>query len=108
MDEENLKILFNTIDFIPIFNNIHINYFKQKMIIEDKIEDYKKIIELFMKKYKINAIGTILKENNLLLELILELEEKNNLTHCRISKILGIGKNRITMLKKKSILIDTC
>ena len=43
----------------------------------------------------------ILKDNNLLIGLILELQEKTRLTNKEICEFLEIGKNRITNLKKK-------
>lgn len=100
VNTEMIQILFNTKNYVSIFNKIHEDYEEQSLTKDYKTEDYRKVIELFMKNYKINTIEIILKEKNLLLELILQLEEKTNLTDCKIAKILGIGKNRIYLLKK--------
>ena len=54
----------------------------------------------YKKKNKINTTEIILKENTLLIELILEIKEKTRLSNNEISEFLEIGKNRITNLKK--------
>lgn len=97
VDKEKGFILFNTYDYKEVFLKVHEEYFdkvlNKKLTCIDVIEDYKK-------RNKIHTTGLILKENNLLIELILELQEKTRLTNKEISEFLGIGKNRITNLKK--------
>lgn len=97
VDIEKGFILFNTYDYKGLFIQLHQEYFNKilnkKLTCEDVVFDYKK-------RNKINTTKLILKDNNLLIGLILELQEKTRLTNKEISEFLGIGKNRITELKK--------
>lgn len=100
MHNENAYILFNTYDYIDIFKEMHRNYLELRLLKEEKQNDYKEVIENFKEYNKIKTTEIILKEKNLLLELVLELKEKTNLKDYEITKILGIGKNRIYLLMK--------
>lgn len=102
IDKENAYILFNTYNYIEKFNEIHKNYSESKEMKEDKIDNYEEVIKNFKKMYKITTTEIIKKEKNLLLELILEMQERTSLKDYEIAKILGIGKNRITLLKIKN------
>ena len=97
VDKKKGYILFNTYDYKDLFVKLHKEYFdkisNKKWTCEDIIMDYKK-------KNKINTTEIILKENTLLIELILEIKEKTRLSNKEISDFLEIGKNRITNLKK--------
>ena len=62
---------------------------------------YNEVIKEFKDKNKINSIELIVKENNLLIQLILELENNTNLNDKQITELLKIGKNRIAYLKNK-------
>ena len=66
------------------------------MTCEDVIIDYKN-------RNKINTTEIILKEKNLLMELVFEIQESTRLTNKEISEFLGIGKNRITNLKNQLV-----
>lgn len=98
VDIEKGFILFNTYDYKELFIQVHQEYYKKilnkKLTCEEIVLDYKK-------RNKINTTEMILKDNNLLIGLILELQEKTRLTNKEICGFLGIGKNRITNLKKK-------
>ena len=98
IDRKKGFILFNTYDYKDLFIKLHKEYFKRflnkKLTCEDIIIDYKN-------RNKINTTELILKEKNLLLELILEIQEKTMFTNKEISEFLGIGKNRITNLMKQ-------
>ena len=100
IDNENAYIIFNTSDYLQIFKDIHEKYSQSKSMKDNILQDDKEIIKAFKNKYKIKTTEIILKEKNLLLELILQLEEKTNLKDYEIARILGIGKNRISSLKK--------
>lgn len=97
INREKRLILFDTYDYKELFVKAHKEYFdkilNRKVTCEDVIRDYKK-------RNKINTTALILKDNNLLIDLILEIKEKTRLTNKEISEFLGIGKNRITNLKK--------
>lgn len=98
IDRKKGFILFNTYDYKELFINVHKEYFdkylNKKLTCDDIIIDYKN-------KNKIDTTEMILKNNNLLFGLILEIQEKTMLTNKEISEFLGIGKNRITNLKKQ-------
>ena len=98
IDNHNGFILFDTYDYKDLFIKIHKEYFdkvmNKKLTCEDIISEYKK-------RNKINTTAIILKENNMLIELICEIQEKIPITNKEIGEFLGIGKNRITKLKKK-------
>lgn len=95
--KENAYILFGTYDYKKIFVEMHKQYFNKNLSQE---ETYKEVINNFKKKNGINTTEIIIKEKNLLIQLILELEEKTDLKDKEICKLLGLGKNRITNLKK--------
>ena len=98
VDIEKGFILFNTYDYKELFIQVHQEYYKK--ILNKKLT-YEEIVFDYKKRNKINTKEMILKDNNLLIGLILELQEKTRLTNKEICEFLGIGKNRITNLKKK-------
>ena len=98
VDIEKGFILFNTYDYKELFIQVHQEYYKK--ILNKKLT-YEEIVLDYKKRNKINTTEMILKDNNLLIGLILELQEKTRLTNKEICEFLGIGKNRITNLKKK-------
>lgn len=96
--KEKIYILFETYDYISIFKDIHKGYF-DKVLNKQKITE--KIINDFMKQNKLDKLEDLNKEKKLLIQLILELKEKVNLKEKEICKLLKIGKNRITNLRKE-------
>ncbi len=98
MDREKGFILFNTYNYKDLFVELHKEYFNK--ILNKKIT-YEDIISDYIKRNKINTMELILKDKKLLLDLILEIQSKTRLTNKEISEFLGIGKNRITNLKKQ-------
>lgn len=98
VDIEKGFILFNTYDYKELFIQVHQEYYKK--ILNKKLT-YEEIVLDYKKRNKINTTEMILKDNNLLIGLILEIQEKTRLTNKEICEFLGIGKNRITNLKKK-------
>lgn len=101
IDREKVYIIFNAYEYKEIFKDLHKEYFDKylKNVIIKK--SYVDVIDEFKLKNKINSINIITKENNLLINLILELENNTDLNDKQISELLGIGKNRISCLKKK-------
>ncbi len=94
-------IIFNTYEYKDIFMELHKEYF-EKYVKDSLVEKtYIDVINEFKIKNKINSIRTITKENNLLISLVLELENKTDLKDKQIAEILKIGKNRIRNLKNK-------
>lgn len=98
IDYKNVLLLFDTYNYKELFIDLHQQYFEKflnkKLTCEDIIREYKS-------KNKIVTTEIILKDNNMLIELISEIQNRIPLTNKEISEILGIGKNRITNLKKK-------
>ena len=102
VNKENVMILFETNDYKEIFQEIHKKYnFKSSSNIIEIKEDYNEVINEYLNKNKIQTLKLVTKENNLLIELIKELRERCKLKDIEISKILGIGKNRIYIIMNK-------
>lgn len=101
IEKEIPYMIFKTYDYKTIFINLHKVYFEKYVKNYKKIKDYKDVIKEFKSKNKIVTTELIVKEKNLLFQLILELENSTNLNDKQISKILNIGKNRIRTLKSK-------
>ena len=105
MDKECIQLLFNTQGYKKQFDFIHKN-FKEKGDIFD-IEKYQKDlkkVEKFLEEYcKEKGIQrkNIKKDNFLILQIVTILKDKYLCNNKEISKILGIGKNRITNIKKR-------
>lgn len=98
IEKEKIYILFETYDYISIFKEIHKRYFN-KVLNNQNVAN--QIINNFMKKNKIEKLEKLNKEKKLLIQLILELKETTNLKEKEICKLLQIGKNRITQLRKE-------
>ena len=72
-----------------------------KVSINEAVELAKKYGEDKSKNFVNGVLASIVKENNLLIQLILELENNTNLNDKQITELLKIGKNRIAYLKNK-------
>lgn len=98
--KEKIYILFENYDYISIFKEIHKRYF-DKVLNKQKIAD--QIIKDFIKQNRLKSLDDLKKEKNLLLQLIIELKKSVNLNEKEICKLLKIGKNRITNLRKEGL-----
>lgn len=103
MQKESLDLLFHTDNYLEKFNWIHKNFIEEDILeIQEKTisnEEIEKFVRNFCIHYKvqINEIG----KNNYLLNLVVnQLKAQYSVTNKQISEILGIGKNRITNMKK--------
>ena len=101
IEKEKIYMIFNTYDYKDIFKKLHKEYFNKYLEKEKNKRTYNEVIKEFKDKNKINSIELIVKENNLLIQLILELENNTNLNDKQITELLKIGKNRIAYLKNK-------
>ena len=110
LDEKCIKLLFKEKEYINRFNNIHKNFDEKDILeIEENILEIKeefvsekevnKFVEEFCENHQVSIEK--LKKNNELLDLaIKKIKNKYYIMDKQIIKILGIGKNRITNLKK--------
>ena len=94
-------MVFNTYEYKEIFIELHKEYFDKYLKNVTIKKTYNDVINEFKLKNKIESTKIITKENNLLINLIFELENKTNLNDKQIAEVLGIGKNRIEYLKNK-------
>lgn len=101
IEEEIIHMIFNEHDYKNFFNRLHEEYFDKYLKRKKPLKTYQEVIEEFKSKNKISATELIIKENNLLIQLILDLENSTNLNDKQISELLKIGKNRICNLKKR-------
>ena len=101
IDKEKAYMIFNTYEYKEIFIKLHKEYFDKYLKSMTVEKTYNDVINEFKLKNKIKSTRIITKENNLLIDLILELENKTTLNDKQIAEVLGIGKNRIGYLKNK-------
>ena len=101
IEKEKVYIVFNTYEYKEIFIELHKEYFDKYLKNVTIEKTYNDVINEFKLKNKIESTKIITKENNLLINLIFELENKTNLNDKQIATVLGIGKNRIGYLKNK-------
>lgn len=98
ISKEDAYFLFKTDKYENIFADIHKQYF-EKYINRD--EFYKKIINDFIEINDVESYELIKKDDVMLMKLIDILKNKTQLSDRKICKLLNIGKNRITTLRKK-------
>lgn len=103
MQKKSLDLLFNTNNYLEKFNWIHKNFVEDSILeVQEKNvsnEEIEKFIKSFCSDYhiQVNEIG----KNNYFLKLFVnQLKDEYLVTDKRITEILGIGKNRITNMKK--------
>ena len=101
IDKEKAYMIFNTYEYKEIFIKLHKEYFDKYLKSMTVEKTYNDVINEFKLKNKIKSTRIITKENNLLINLILELENKTTLKDKQIAEVLEIGKNRIGYLKNK-------
>ncbi len=99
--KDNAYMIFKTYDYKEKVENLHKYYSEMYLKKYKRIKNPKEIIEEFKIKNKIITTEIITKENNLLIQLILDLENNTNLSDKEIANALKIGKNRICRLKSK-------
>lgn len=100
---QNAELLFNTIEYIELFEFVHEKYLDED--IDDIKEEFNsdeiyKMINKFCINNKI-SIEDIKKDNILLLKLVDFIQSKFNCQNKQIQEIIGIGKNRICEARKK-------
>jgi len=103
---ENLcvELLFNTKNYFEIFDFIHKNFVGEDIFDINEMEISEEEIEQFVKRicFKLKLEKEdIRKENKFIIMLYKEIKNKFNVTNKEISKILGIGKNRISNILKQ-------
>ena len=101
VEKEKVYMIFNTYDYKILFLKLHQDYYENYLKKQRNKKSYEDVIREFKDRNKISSMKLILKEKNLLIHLILDLEDNTNLSDKQICEILKIGKNRITNLKKK-------
>ena len=101
IENQKAYIIFNTYEYKKIFKELHEEYFNKYLKIEKQLKTCQEVIKEFKNKNKISTTELIVKENNLLIQLILDLENNTNLNDKQISELLKIGKNKICNLKKR-------
>lgn len=100
------ELLFQSKEYLRIFNYIHKNFNEnivydiEEMHDENIDKELQKAIWNFCEQKNI-SVETIKDNNDLILQLVLKLKEKINVTEKEIAIKIGIGKNRITEIKKK-------
>ncbi len=98
-----VKLIFNDESYMSFFDHIHKN-FKGNNFIEVKEEGnqddkVKTIIKDFCESYNISL--EIIRKNNYFIELLVEkINDNCDVTNKKITELLGIGKNRISNIKK--------
>lgn len=103
IDKESINLLFHTERYIKIFNLIHKNSNDENILeVEDVTISSEKINEIivdFCNENKV-TLKEVRRNNYLLNQIVNNIKEKYHVTNKRISEILGIGKNRISKIKK--------
>lgn len=103
LDKQCINLLFFVDNYFEKFNEIH-KSFSEKDILEvsediTSDEEIKYFVKKFCQDNKIR-IDEINKNNYLLNLVITQIKDKYSVTNKKIAEIFGIGKNRITNLKK--------
>lgn len=105
---EDIKLIFDTDDYLKQFKFIHKNFSSENIIDvkeeqEKSEEKMKKIIIRFCNENNLE-LCYIKKNNYLLLLLINEIKNNCDVTNKVITEYLKIGKNRISNIAKKNIM----
>ena len=104
INKEIINLIFNDENYINQFYYIHKNYSENNIIdikddIKTTISKVKNIVKNFCTKYNVE-INIAKKDNYLLKKLVSEIKNNSDASNKLICEHLGIGKNRITNLKK--------
>lgn len=103
MNEESIELIFHEQDYLEKFYYIHKN-FSEENIIDIEKNDNKENIEYIIKKF-CEEYDTDLKEikknDYLLIKVVDLIQSKYSSTNKEIIEIIGIGKNRISNIKKR-------
>lgn len=102
------KLLFETEEYYEIFKMIHENIKDEDIndvkdvdedvgVLEDRLE---RIIIEFCDENKV-SLDKLKKDDILIFNLLKNTKEKINISEKKLIKTIGIGKNRITNIKKK-------
>lgn len=104
-DNDTIKLIFNSDDYLEQFFYIHENYSEENILEireeQEKAEEkMKRIIIKFCKEYNSN-IEHIKKDRYLLKLLVNEIKSNSDVTNKVIANYIIVGKNRITELLKE-------
>ena len=102
IDKSITLLVFETEDYISIFNYIHKNYNNLTVldIKEEQNYDYEKIIKEFCIEKQI-SVKQIKYDDDLLTEIIKKMKVEYNITNKKISELLKINKNKIGKIVRK-------
>lgn len=99
IDKNIILLVFETCDYMPIFDFIHENYNELTVLDIKEEKDYKKTLIEFCNKNNI-SIKLIKNDNDLLETIIRKLKVECNLTNIKIAELLGIGRNKVGEIVK--------
>ena len=102
IDKNIILLVFETCDYMPIFDFIHKNYNELTVldIKEEQHGDYERLIRDFCIENNIPD-KTLRYDEDLLMKLIKKMKSECYLTNKKISELLKINKNRIGKIVKK-------
>lgn len=111
ISEKTMKLTFNTINYMELFDFIHSTFEDSIMFENEDIENKKidfnerKIKEDILKFCDDNNISLeiLKKENYLIQKIVKNIKEKYIINEKDILKLIGIGKNRLTQIRKRQI-----
>lgn len=103
LDRKTIDLLFHTSDYFERFDWIHKNFEESNILeVEEKKvsnEEIEKFIKNFCAEYKVSM--NEIRRNNYFLKLVVnQLTDTYGVTNKQICEVFGIGKNRITYMKK--------
>ncbi len=97
--KEEIELLFNQEDYQSIYNLIHEKYYKKLLL--KSANSPEKILKKYIHGKELKEIK---RDKELIAKIAIELKEKCQLNNSEITKILSIGKNRISQLKKEGYI----
>lgn len=97
--KEEIELLFNQEDYQSIYNLIHEKYYKKLLL--KSANSPEKILKKYIHGKELKEIK---RDKELIAKIAIELNEKCQLNNSEITKILAIGKNRISQLKKEGYI----
>lgn len=101
IDTEIIYLVFETIEYHNVFDYIHKNYdgYDVDDIKEENRKSYIEVIDEYVKANRV-SLDIIVKEPNLLFELVKKLKIETSITNKKIAEVLKINKNKVTKINK--------
>ncbi len=99
IDKNIILLVFETCDYMQIFDFIHKNYNELTVLDIKEEKDYKKILIEFCNKNNI-SIKSVKYDNDLLEMIIRKLKVECDLTNIKIAELLGISRNKVGEIVK--------